>query len=332
MTTPSPEQARNNAVTCYHPNPELVIYRIGSQWYMQNGYALGEKFENLPPAPPSQLLENQRSRIARNTVAYLAAAFTAAGLGVLAWTILHISVAEKHSGLGDFLAGTVGPLWALAGVGLVYVAFRGQQEQARIQEQQILSAERNARLQQFESAFFQLLNLHNEIVRGLRITISAEHGVIWGSREVNGREVISTIYSVLQKAYNKEAERRGEQEGVNVHALDRDAENQFILDVYEPLHQRHQDELGHYFRNIYTITKYVVESGIDEPQRYINILRAQLASDELLMLFYNCLSRWGRGPFKKYVEDFHLLHNLPVDQLLSPSHERQYHPSAFGTR
>lgn len=333
MTTQTDVQHEGARITCFHSNPELVIYRIGTEWFLQNGYSLGQRFENLPAGPERGPHTNRQSRRARNTVAVLAGLFTLIGIGIFGWGLSNVTDAETHSGLGDFFAGTVGPLWALAGVALVYVAFRGQQEQARVQEEQIQTAEQNARLQQFESAFFQLLNLHNQIVRELRIeaSIALSSGVST-TRVFTGRDVLDAIYSELQSRYFSEIQRLTDEEGEDVHGYGMNEENQLILRIYEPLHQERQGELGHYFRNLYTITKYVVESGIPDPQRYINIIRAQLSSDELLMLFYNCLSRWGIGPFKQFVEDFHMLHNLPVEHLLSPLHQRQYASTAFGDR
>jgi hypothetical protein len=147
-----------------------------------------------------------------------------------------------------------------------------------------------------------------------------------------GRDVLDQIYSELQALYNREIKRLKDEEGGDVHTLGNEEENELILRLYEPLHQQRQGELGHYFRNLYTVIKYVAESDIEDPQKYMNIIRAQLSSDELLMLFYNCLSRWGVGPFKGYVERYHLLHNLPFEHLLSTQHTRQYAPSAFGDR
>lgn len=71
---------------------------------------------------------------------------------------------------------------------------------------------------------------------------------------------------------------------------------------YEEFYKLNESKIGHYFRNLYRIVKYIEEyefSGkneINERERkeYRGILRAQLSKYELLMLFYNiCYSEKG---------------------------------------
>jgi hypothetical protein len=103
--------------------------------------------------------------------------------------------ADKIGQFGDFVGGLVGSIWALAGVVLFYVALTEQrtdfgtnrkvlEAQTEALKQQIkefelqreeLSATRKVfniqsktlKKQQFESTFFNLLNLHHEIVNSI---------------------------------------------------------------------------------------------------------------------------------------------------------------------
>ncbi|AKE15665.1 putative phage abortive infection protein [Bacillus cereus] len=65
---------------------------------------------------------------------------------------------------------------------------------------------------------------------------------------------------------------------------------------YEELYKRHEKIIGHYYRNLYRIVKLIQNTTFDnesqerdneEKRKYRGILRAQLSSFELLMLFYN---------------------------------------------
>ncbi|MGQ7776827.1 putative phage abortive infection protein [Bacillus sp. WC2507] len=67
-------------------------------------------------------------------------------------------------------------------------------------------------------------------------------------------------------------------------------------DSYENLYKRQENIIGHYYRNLYRIVKLIQNNTFDsesqerdneEKRKYRGILRAQLSSFELLMLFYN---------------------------------------------
>jgi len=89
--------------------------------------------------------------------------------------------------------------------------------------------------------------------------------------------------------------------------------------------------IGHYFRNLYTIIKIVDRSSVENKRDYTNIIRAQLSSSELVLLFYNCISPWGRK-FKPLVERYALLKTLPEDALADERDRSLYEPSAFGDK
>lgn len=82
--------------------------------------------------------------------------------------------------------------------------------------------------------------------------------------------------------------------------------------AYEELYEKYEDTFGHYYRNLYRIIKLVQETEFSheteplkkqkedevERKKYIGILRAQLSSFELLMLFYNVVYSEKGGKFK----------------------------------
>lgn len=61
------------------------------------------------------------------------------------------------------------------------------------------------------------------------------------------------------------------------------------VSTYEEFYKSKENDIGHYYRNLYRIVKYIVESNLsfENQQSYIGILRAQLSADELKMLYYN---------------------------------------------
>lgn len=100
---------------------------------------------------------------------------------------------------------------------------------------------------------------------------------------------------------------------------------------YELFHQLYHDRIGHYFRNIYQVLKFIDTSELEQKQFYANLLRAQLSSDELALLFYNCLSHIGNEKFKPLLEKYAVLEHLPPYGCITSDDAKLYHPSVFGT-
>ncbi|HDR4901628.1 TPA: putative phage abortive infection protein [Bacillus cereus] len=81
-------------------------------------------------------------------------------------------------------------------------------------------------------------------------------------------------------------------------------------EAYETLYKKYENAIGHYYRNLYRIVKLIQNNTFDsksqeldneEKRQYRGILRAQLSSFELLMLFYNIsYSKKGEN-FKKLI-------------------------------
>lgn len=183
---------------------------------------------------------------------------------------------------------------------------QGQKEQFQIQNASL-------KRQVFENTFFQMLHLHNEITSAISVKP-------WPSSddlEVRGRAAVTAflgefirqehhfILRVLQKPTNRKAD-------------------------YELFHHLHHDKIGHYFRHIYQILKFVDESLVDNKAFYTDLLRAQLSSDELALLFFNCISDLGAKRFKPLVERYSLFEHLPVYDVFEKGDAAQFKPEAFG--
>ncbi len=114
-----------------------------------------------------------------------------------------------------------------------------------------------------------------------------------------------------------------------LHKRDDEEEIQIIDEEYNKLYRYYQSYLGHYFRNLYNIVKFIETSEIPDKKFYTNLVRAQLSSSELNLLFYNCLSIYGREKFKPLVEKYALLKNMEDGTLLNIRHKRFYKACAF---
>jgi hypothetical protein len=93
-----------------------------------------------------------------------------------------------------------------------------------------------------------------------------------------------------------------------------------------------QSSLGHYFRNLYHIFKFIDESGVKNKQWYASIVRAQLSNHELCLLFYNALMPQNLK-FKILIEKYAVLENMNAELLLEKElHMPLYLDVAYGER
>lgn len=135
------------------------------------------------------------------------------------------------------------------------------------------------------------------------------------SRITKGRDCFKIFYSGLRKVYTSQTKTKD--------VKDRSILTQLNM-TYTDFYRSHSAELGHYFRSLYNLVKFVKNSDVDNKSLYTNLVRAQLSSYELLLIFYNCLSEMGREKFKPLTVDFNLLKHLQAQNLLDPNHASLY--------
>jgi hypothetical protein len=100
---------------------------------------------------------------------------------------------------------------------------------------------------------------------------------------------------------------------------------------YENWYRKHEDEVGHYFRTLYNLVRYIHENGEGQRVKYARLVRAQLSSNELQLLLYNGLCKHGREKFKPLMEKYALLKHLRESTELN-SWRSQYDRSVFGRK
>lgn len=194
---------------------------------------------------------------------------------------------------GDMF-GAVNSLFSgLAFAGVVYTILLQRKELA-LQRNEIskstkeLEGQKNLMdLQKFENKFFQLINLHHDIIG------STGHG----------RGIFQTLATAMYNALPKQ----------NITLT-------LLNETYFELYNKNKTELGHYFRNLYHIVKFVDSTpelmDFETRYSYIRILRAQLSTYEIVLLSYNGLSKHGKG-FMELIEKYKLLKNIDFqDQYL----------------
>lgn len=83
-----------------------------------------------------------------------------------------------------------------------------------------------------------------------------------------------------------------------------------ILILYDKFYRNYKDALGHYFRQVYHILRYVDDSLEEDKERFAKLLRASFTNSQMLLLSYNAVSGEGRIKFAQLIKKYSMLHNL----------------------
>lgn len=234
--------------------------------------------------------------------------------------------------LGDFYGGTVASLWSLAGLFFIYVAFLGQKQQLLNQQIEIMYSQlevkytrlelegqkkemieqnRTLRQQRFENTFFQLLRNHQEIVNAIDLRR--------GSNVISqGRDCFRTFNDRFKDSING--------------TLGDITDIAHTIKGYMSFYNANQADLGHYFRHMYRILKFIDDSTVIsdlEKYKYSSLLRALLSSYELVLIFYNGLGDYGKEKFRPLIEKYSFLKNLDWTLLRNQSDTNEYDQLAF---
>jgi uncharacterized membrane protein len=223
---------------------------------------------------------------------------------------------------GDFIGGLLNPIFALFAFFALLITIHIQSKELAFSTEQLeksakaLADQNKAlQLQNFESTFFQMVRLHNDIVKNMYFR---DLGI--GPNELRGRDCFKEYYRMFRINYDHALSHAKVQDPLVI-----------IEDAYEAFFLERQADVGHYFRNLYTVFKFVDRSAIENKKHYTSIVRAQLSSYELALFFYNCLWHIGRKKFKEIVEKYELLENMDLALIVNPKDQLPlYKRDAYG--
>ncbi len=237
---------------------------------------------------------------------------------VAVWLLFGV-VLFPYSRRGDFgdMFGAVNALFSgLAFAGIIFAIHLQREELAQQrreleltryemegQKEAITAQNITLTTQRFENKFFQLLNLLNAIVTATDL----ERGT--NKQTARGRDAMFHIYRRLSTHYHQR---------ISTPPLPTD---EHIRAAYHQFYLENRSDLGHYFRLVYNIVKFIHQSAAQDKKFYTNILRAQLSDQELALLFYNCIAHpEGRENFLPLAEEYQLFNNLSPRTLIDPGH------------
>lgn len=291
---------------------------------------------------------------------YLIGGLIALCIGLCALTGLTIGFAIDNKKIFDLnalsdLATILAGVASLVGLVLLYITYQSQKKE--------LKASKDAfQHQKVDTAFFNMLSLLQEMVSAMSDTVVSRKG---GEEKVEGRTYLKEALRQLHNAYLDRArinmrpnpqtggfnsfqpstyfithdEKDKNNETVNLeHSISYRDLVEEVSAKYEEFYSEHQQNLGHYFRYVYNIIKYVLDpvNQLDEPDkhRYLGILQSQLSNDEMGLIFYNSISKHSRTSngeyrFLKWLDKYKLLENMDRQSLKEAWHHWFYPKTLF---
>jgi hypothetical protein len=243
----------------------------------------------------------------------------------------------------SYLGTIAGGVTSLIAIYLLYKTYESQRDELRATREAL-------RLQKVDSAFFNMLSMLQELVKAMSDVFPINSG---GEEKLEGRAYLKKALEQLHKVHLKQTrinmrpncnigqfnmftpsiqvfldEPHDEAKyPENVDYTNSDSYNILMAEVakkYEEFYNEHQQNLGHYFRYIYNIIKYIIDPAnrlVDQDRRrYLGILQAQLSNDELGLIFYNVLSKHGQTSKGKYrflnwLDQYQMLENMDRQSL-----------------
>jgi hypothetical protein len=162
------------------------------------------------------------------------------------------------------------------------------------------------RRQIFENIFFQMLRIFTDAASSIDVED--------GKNTYVGKDALRSIErDIIEPSFNSP-----------------EIPEDGFLERYEQKYEEYQNDLGHYFRTLYAILKFIKYSDTQDKKFYTNIVRAQVSNSELQILLYNGLSRWGVIKMKPLLEEFSFFDNLPFKNVKFKLALAEYGRAAFG--
>jgi hypothetical protein len=272
---------------------------------------------------------------------------------------------NKVGNFGDFFGGTVGVLCGFASISLLFITYHLQKKELEETRREFEEANRIARLQQFESKFFELLRIHRDniekmeskgkIGRSVVIAIKDEFKSAYDIVCANLKGKVSRPEDLVNIAYHivyfgvgnstephlkLQLQNIVKDEGLTILLINFFSKKREISQNNDKwcIYDGHQSRLGHYYRHLYLSLTYVDNQpgsflSDKEKKLYGKMLRAQLSNHEQALLFINSLSSMGEawkrpanGSNDSLMEKYKFIKNIPIQGFTYDLNPKEFYP------
>ncbi|WP_439853030.1 putative phage abortive infection protein [Pseudomonas syringae] len=222
-------------------------------------------------------------------------------------------LAKEEDALVGVRAGTFGDAFGTLNALFSGMAFAGVMITLLLQRRDLAASHDQNSKQQAESQFYNMLTLQQQVVQGFDL-----HRKGNDAHTIQGRDCFRDWHTKLRARYSE------------LYISARETPDIVRgLDAYEIVLRSNQGDLGLYFRSLYSIFRYLDNVEGAQKKHLGNVARSLLSDYELVLLFYNCLSKKGRK-FNRYAVEYALFDNLDVQLLLSEEHVAHIEKTALG--
>ncbi len=217
---------------------------------------------------------------------------------------------NRFGQFGDFMGGILNPIFMFLTLIALIITIVLQRKELKLARKEYSKTSIALSTQAIENTFFNTINLHYRIVENLKINFSD-----FGDKFL-------TLPDKISIRNGKTNPFIGEYTGIKV--FDETIIKIFkntktptqTVEFYKILQNDYNYIFGHYFRNLYQTLKLIDKNDYlkkEEKKKYTSILRAQLSSNELSLLFLNCLDKMNdRGEFKNLLIKYKMFEHLNI--------------------
>lgn len=154
---------------------------------------------------------------------------------------------------------------------------KGQKEEMKLQNE-TLSA------QQFENTLFNMIDLFSKCKDNIHVKIKSLNNLLTGEEGIE---------YICRNHLRFEPQSGLDRIGINI--------------KYKYVYTLYGTGLEPYFRILYNIISFIDKSDIKNKEIYTDLVRGLLSRNEVYMLFYNCLSKYGEEKMKPLVINYNLI-------------------------
>ncbi|PFE48193.1 hypothetical protein CN318_29780 [Bacillus cereus] len=268
---------------------------------------------------------------------------------LMPWVVVHFDLSSlgEFGTVGDFIGGTTVTFLTGASVFLLIATNIMQRKELQMSRQSIdemvkqtkasikqaEEAKKETQItnqtmkkQQFETTFFNMLQLHHQIVENIQLRTKHE--------DLRGRKAIEEIKKIFvnslgEKQYFVENPEKGRADWLGDFEMrisflrkffgtPNGISKEMLNEVYKEFHNEYGNAIGHYMRNNYRIVKFIVENVVDNEEEakgdkifgdkrfYFGTLRAQWSNAEFELILINSLYE-RNSKFKNLIKEHDVL-------------------------
>lgn len=223
---------------------------------------------------------------------------------------------EVWAWFGEYLGGILSATFAFAAlIALLYsihlqsIELRNSTEQLEKSAKALEQQNELIQKQKIEGTFLELLKLHIAVLENLHITTTKlDRNTGMQIDDIRyGRKAISYLFSQIAH-YLQQTEYKNV---VNEHER-----IEMVNNAFESLYEKSEFITERYFRSIYIILNHIDKSSLEytEKSQYTEIVKAFFSSDELNLLLYYSVSKYGER-LLPHVQKYNLLEHQKITHL-----------------